>query len=181
MAPFVGTLYEGYLVLLQEVEGHLERRPPADEAWAGRFAYPVMAPIRAGGTYRLDIGRGETIEIVVTRLQVVPGQARGTATFRSKGAPLAAGGRAAFTMTIARGDWDRPLRGASRPGEDWEATLIRLYHLAVPDPPRRRPVITAVTGRGTARVTMGVQGQSGVTADPPVDVTTDPPQWAGDV
>jgi hypothetical protein len=85
-----------------------------------------------------------------------------------------------FKATITGQGWDEAIEGESLPGEDWEATLLRLYHQKVPDGQRRRvPRMWMVSRDGSMRVTMGFEDRftSTVMTDPPVILKTDPPQW----
>jgi hypothetical protein len=71
--------------------------------------------------------------------------------------------------------------GTSHAGEKWEDTLQRLYHETLPsDEPRRRVVFMIYhgfeVGSPTNMVIMGSDG-SDERQDPPVFITTDPPQF----
>jgi hypothetical protein len=88
-----------------------------------------------------------------------------------------------FTMTIRSVGKMVIKSGTSRVGEEWEATLGRLYHETIPlHEPRRRVVFMTyhgfVVGSPTNMVIMGSDGEyPDERQDPPLFITTDPPQF----
>jgi hypothetical protein len=88
MERFQGKLSEGDLVLLQKVEGLIEQKPGPSSEWEGHFRLPEssIGPVHVGKTYRLELEKGMSLNIVLNKIRHRAG-ADPIAEFHSTGNP----------------------------------------------------------------------------------------------